>query len=356
MRQTSANRILGLLLVVSLAGGLVLSLLNPATVRVSGHGAVHSGEWMERYQAEWEDQLPLGDLALNVWTALRYVLFREGQSGLLIGDDNWLFSEEEFSYHPGRQQRIERNLAFVLEVRERLQQRGIELVIALVPAKARIYPNRLGRYRFPDYADVRYHRFRAELTEFQIAAPDLVAALLAAMPHGEVFLRSDTHWTPHGAHAAAAALAVAAEPLLEQRGSPRARFRLDAQPPLEHSGDLLNFLPLGPFADRLGPGPDRVRQFRAQQVEAAAVGLFDDVSIPVTLIGTSYSAGELWSFEAFLKSELRADVLNLAQQGRGPFAPMRDYLDGPTIEDVPPDLVIWEIPERYLASANSSAN
>ncbi len=356
MRQTSANRILGLLLLFSLAGGLLLSLLNPATVRVSGYGAVHSGEWMERYQAEYEDQLPLGDLALNVWTALRYVLFREGQSGLLIGDNNWLFSEEEFSYHPDGPQRIEANLAFVLQTRQRLQQRGIDLVIALVPAKARIYPHRLGRYRFPDYAEVRYDQFRAALLEHRIAAPDLAAALTVAMAHGEVFLRSDTHWTPHGAHAAAAALAVTADPLLEQRGSARARFRLDAQPPLEHSGDLLNFLPLGPFADRLGPEPDRVRQFRAQQVEAADIGLFDDVSIPVTLIGTSYSAGEVWNFEAFLKRELRADVLNLAQQGRGPFAPMRDYLDSPTIEDVPPDLVIWEIPERYLVSADFSAN
>jgi len=40
--------------------------------------------------------------------------------------------------------------------------------------------------------------------------------------------------------------------------------------------------------------------------------------------------------------------MNVAEEGRGPFRPMQNYLDGDTISDVPPKIVIWEIPERYV--------
>jgi alginate O-acetyltransferase complex protein AlgJ len=68
----------------------------------------------------------------------------------------------------------------------------------------------------------------------------------------------------------------------------------------------------------------------------------------VALVGTSYSQDERWGFADALKVALGADVLNVAARGEGPFAPMRAYLEGETVVDVPPELVVWEIPERYL--------
>ncbi|TVQ36626.1 MAG: alginate O-acetyltransferase [Spirochaetaceae bacterium] len=350
--KEASTPILGVLLLAALGGGLLLSLLNPATARLSGHGELRSGQWMEAYQRRYEEELPLRDTAVGIWTALRYVLLREGEPGVIIGSDNWLFSDEEFARHPDEAHRITRNLVLIQQTQQRLQQRGIDLVVALVPAKARIYPQHLGRYRFPGYADARYYDARAVLTAMGVAVPDLASALRQAGSAGDVFLRTDTHWTPHGAHAAAVAIAASARPMLELRAAPRTDFVLRREQPVMHRGDLLNFLPLGPFDDRLGPPEESVAQYRARHAGDDAVGLFDEVAIPVTLVGTSYSAGTVWNFEAFLKAELQADVLNLAQEGRGPFAPMRDYLDGRTIDDVPAKLVIWEIPERYLPLAN----
>ena len=69
----------------------------------------------------------------------------------------------------------------------------------------------------------------------------------------------------------------------------------------------------------------------------------------IALIGTSYSANPLWSFEAQLKAALGRDVLNFSEAG-----PWPDGADG----DFPREAqnaarsrakaVIWEIPLRYL--------
>ena len=70
----------------------------------------------------------------------------------------------------------------------------------------------------------------------------------------------------------------------------------------------------------------------------------------VAVVGTSYSADSRWSFTEALKISLQADVLSVAAAGEGPFAPMAEYLESDTLSELPPQLVIWEIPERYVTS------
>ena len=68
----------------------------------------------------------------------------------------------------------------------------------------------------------------------------------------------------------------------------------------------------------------------------------------MALVGTSYSANPLWNFDGFLKEELEADVLNVADERMGPFETMQKYLKDEALETNPPKLIIWEVPERYL--------
>jgi alginate O-acetyltransferase complex protein AlgJ len=108
-------------------------------------------------------------------------------------------------------------------------------------------------------------------------------------------------------------------------------------------------LPLGSFQERIGPAFDALSEQTTEVArESLGGGLFGESTIPVTLVGTSYSANPLWNFEGALKEALGADVLNVANQGEGPVVPMRDYLTGAEFRDAPPDLVIWEIPERFI--------
>ena len=82
--------------------------------------------------------------------------------------------------------------------------------------------------------------------------------------------------------------------------------------------------------------------------------LFADIPLPsVALLGTSYSANPNWNFEGSLKLALNKDLINFATEGEGPFIPMIDFLER-HLKTLPSlELVIWEIPERYLAQQHS---
>src|SRR3546814_16573348 len=88
----------------------------------------------------------------------------------------------------------------------------------------------------------------------------------------------------------------------------------------------------------------------------ASGDLFGDSATPrIALVGTSYSANPDWNFAGALKQQLGEDLTNDAHDGVGPFKPMDNYLAGPDFAQAPPHLVIWEIPERYLAISAQAA-
>ncbi len=337
----------GVFMVLFLAGGLTLTVLNPATLQLPRGKSVLNGSWATAYQARFEEALPLRAAALPVWGNLSYLLFREGRAGLLIGDDGWLFSSEEFAHPENAAAQTRANLGYVEDVRDALAARGIGLVVAVVPAKARVYEERLGRYRLPDDARRRYAALRSALLERGLTAPDLLNALLEAKTEGEVFLRTDTHWTPFGALVAARAVAAAAPPF---EGLGETLFETRSRDAQDYRGDLLNFLPLGRLS-RFGPAPDRLERVETSSEESGASDLFGAVTIPVTLVGTSYSADERWNFAGALQEALGADVLNVAAAGQGPFEPMARYLASETLRNTVPKLVVWELPERYIDKA-----
>jgi alginate O-acetyltransferase complex protein AlgJ len=220
--------------------------------------------------------------------------------------------------------------------------------VALVPAKARVYRDSLGRYRYPEALLPRYQRIHRELGELGIPAPDLAAAFRKARLHGDVFLRTDTHWTPFGANIAAEAVAHVAGPILDELHVDRGQFRRHTGDPTPYYGDLLRYIPLGPFLDSLGPEPDMVAVPETERLDEPSYGLFGDLSIPVALVGTSYSAAERWDFAGALEAALQVEVLNAARAGEGPVAPMDALLADDTLGDANVRLVIWEIPERYV--------
>jgi alginate O-acetyltransferase complex protein AlgJ len=347
-RKPRLQQLPGLALALVLAAGIALALANPAVFSNPGSGKLLDGEWTGAYARRFEEGLALRKPALTAWALLRYGLFAEGNRGVLVGRDGWLFTAEEFQSARYLEASLRIDLTAVREVRDELIGRGVRLVIALVPAKARVYPEKLGRYRLPGKPADRYEELRGQLARLGVPAPDLRGPLLRAKEKGPVFLRTDTHWTPLGAGAAAEALAETVVDFLREAGSPRARFASADGPPREYRGDLLNFLPLGRFGDRVGPRPDSLQPRVTTPLEPTGAGLFDRIAIPVVLVGTSYSAGEVWNLDGALKTALGADALNVAEQGQGALAPMRALLAGSVLEEVQADVVVWEIPERYF--------
>ena len=181
------------------------------------------------------------------------------------------------------------------------------------------------------------------LLPLSMAKVELSEVLTTTKTQGDVFVRTDTHWTPLGAKVVAKQLAETVHDRLPTLELPAATFQTSPSTTAT-PGDLLRYLPLPK-----GTGP------QAPQIQATTTtklgdggGLLGDEPVAVTLVGTSYSAIKTWNFEGALKQALGTDVLNVADEGQGPIVPMRAYLKSQTLNDSPPKLVIWEIPERFL--------
>ena len=129
---------------------------------------------------------------------------------------------------------------------------------------------------------------------------------------------------------------------------PAATYRASKKPPVKRSGDLLRYIPV---PEGEGPSPDTVQEAVYTRTDAGGGGLLGDDSLAVTLVGTSYSAvskNNVWHFDGALSKALGTEVLNAAQEGKGPIVPMREYLKSQDRKDNPPQVVVWEIPERFL--------
>lgn len=352
--------------------GIVLSLFLAALAaigvstlfRMGGPGGQDSaisridlkGASSASFQAVFDSSLVFRNAAIDAWGRFRWDLFRQGYTGVIAGADGWLFSTEEFTADLGY---VKGELRVLLkDAKNTLASKGILLVVLPVPPKALIQRDELGPHAAPAWLETRHKAFLGLLDELAIPAVDLGAAWSGT----DAFMRTDTHWSPEGARMAAQALAERIRALKAEgnpgvQGIPVTSFDID-EPSLNGErnlpGDLLSFLPVsgGWFRD-LPPG-ETVRvdtiseRLDFASGESAAASLFAVQEIPFALVGTSYSASPLWGFVNSLKIELSADVLELAQEGKGPFKPMEETLASDHLFANGVRVVIWEIPERYI--------
>ncbi|MNP00207.1 Alginate biosynthesis protein AlgX precursor [compost metagenome] len=267
---------------------------------------------------------------------------------MVIGKDGWLFTDEEFKPAPSATQLTD-NWALIRGVQQELERRGVKLVMAIIPAKSRVYPEYLGQERPATLHSGLYRDFLNRAWQSGMAAPELLETLEHAKDNGQVFLRTDTHWTPLGAEAVAQRLATT---IRDGKGLelPNLAFVTEAGKQTPHKGDLLSFLPLDPLFSDMLPEAD---QLEARQTHPADNGesadLFGDSQQPqIALVGTSYSANPQWNFAGALKQALSADLINYAKEGKGPLEPMLELLQDEGFRQKPAQLLIWEFPERYL--------
>ncbi|MEX2540301.1 MAG: hypothetical protein WD314_00775 [Trueperaceae bacterium] len=341
----------GWFMALFLTASVILSLANPALLTAPDEPLL-DGSWAAAYQSSFDRRSPLLGTATTVWGVLEYALFRQGREGVLVGSDGWLYSSEEFEF-PARAETaaaaLSSNLGAAAAVQKRLADDGVDLVVALLPAKARLYPEHLGRYRLPAGPRSLYGQALAGLRAAGLSAVDLLEPLERAKSEQPVFLRTDTHWTPYGASTAAGAVAATIAGLGRYDWLGAVHFGSDRLDPSPYRGDLAGFLPLGPFYDPLGPEDDLLARRVTERSEGPGDDLFAAVELPVALVGTSYSQDDRWNFAGSLRKALGNDVLVAAQEGEGPYRPMLDYLQGDAYRSAKPEVVIWEIPERYLS-------
>lgn len=305
-----------------------------------------SGEATRRFTKLLNQHFVLGRSFNQVERGMLWNLTGDLGPSVRAGCDDWLFLTDELEVYPGRLEsaRFRANLAAQLE--KRLAQRGIKLLLVVVPDKTRIESAHLcGINRSPRF-EKRVVNWLDALHAQGVEALDLTPALAAAP--GERYYHTDTHWNEPGARVAANAVAsrlAALEWASTSSGSSAA-----LNPVLTpRSGDLIHLAGLDGLPGFLRPKPELAQVTKVPPIAVASDDLFGDAGLPtIALIGTSYSRNS--NFVPFLEHDLGALVANLAKDG-GDFAGAATaYFGGTTFRENPPKLVVWEVPERVIES------
>lgn len=298
-------------------------------------GDVISGAAQRHYEQQFDDAFPQRDAVRQAWTAVKFAALGEVANGALLGQGGVLFTAEEFTA-PAETRPFAVELS---AARTAVEATGAQLIPVIIPDKARMMSDSLSQDRSARFRE-RYDAALNVIAQEGLSTIDLRPAL--RQPGS--YMRTDTHWSPAGAQAAAARIATHLDGQITET-SPFQTQRTGTAP---FSGDLMAFADTGVWRSYIGPSAEEIATFETNATEDAGLGLFDDVQVPAALVGTSFSARADFHFVDFLKSELGADVLSYAIEGRGPFHPMDTFLNTLTTMPTPPQLVLWEIPERYL--------
>lgn len=348
----SNSHVPAFVLLIFLVGAAVMSVVSLKDTAGSDQEAswssIISGKWAKLYEPKYNKELPHSSPSRDFWGALSFSVFKEGREGVVVGENDWLFTSEEFDYSRGAEAYAMANIEYVQGVHAQLASKDIDLVIALVPSKARIYNEHLGNLEIPYSIQGAYQRYFHEFTGRGIHVSNILSVFETLQSDMPLFLKTDTHWTPEGAAIAAAQIASDIQDITAKLDT--AAFETTYEGQQEVEGDLKKFIPLGAMEEKLGPEDEFIALAETTPVEepVSEDALFGTQGFDVVLIGTSYSADPRWNFVGALKQAMGTDVLNLAKEGQGPFKTMEEFLASQTFADQPPQLIIWEIPERYM--------
>lgn len=319
------------------------------SVEAPGIDSFVQGKITAEWEKQFEEEMLIRDQAVSLWGAVQYGLFKSGGKKVVVGQEDFLFSTEEFERHPNEPQAEDRFVALAGKINTYLKERGIKLSVVIVPAKARVYEAYLA-HPWPSSKKEVYGRVMTRLSDQGIIVPDIAGAY-ASDKDTSLYFKRDTHWTPAGAMIAARTVAE----LFNGYLTDNIEFKRTILPPETLEGDLEKYIKTGIFSPLFAPPKETFERHRIEKTGGEEdSGLFGDETIPVILVGTSYSAIDTWNFEGALKKELRADVLNLSKKGQGPLAPMADFLKHSGADKEGVKLVVWEVPERFIGVSYDS--
>lgn len=313
---------------------------------------IRSGVASDKFSKHVDMHLPARHALIATANAGRYTIFQGTGDDVRLGRDEWLFSVEEIKYEAQSEAWMGQRLDAVARVSKLLEQKGILLVIALLPDKARVHESQLSSATYPVWYANRYGAALQSLRAAGVQTLDVLDVMAPEATRKPLFYRTDTHWNQEGADLVAQAVARRVRELVPDL--PEVRFKTELAASSEtRVGDLLRLIGLSDVPDWFRPNPDVERvQTTVAAGEKAQAGLLDDVTVPVVLVGTSYSRRA--NFHGALQQHLSAEVLNMSKDGGGFATSMGGYLTGEEILNSPPQVLVWEIPERVLSQPLSA--
>ena len=289
--------------------------------------------------------------AANLERGTSWLLFRDTGPRVRRGCPDWLFMTDELQLNPHSQINADSKAQAVIDIQQRLEKRGIQLLVAVVPDKSRIANDRLCRLGRPAELAERANAWVETLRKAGVSAVNLAPTLQPLA--SAAYLRTDTHWNETGARAAAQAIAQQVQ-TMGIDATPRKSFDVNSDTAAVRPGDLvrlagIDWLPLRwqPKPEIVAPTEISVRREAAQEGSDDLADLLGDEHLPnVALIGTSFSRNS--NFLGFLQLALGAQIGSFAKDGGEFSGSANEYFSNPAFTQTPPKLLIWEIPERDL--------
>lgn len=310
----------------------------------SANWAAHlTRPWIQQAQFEW----------------LRY-----GGSKAVLAAEGWYF------YKPGLQDLVARPspaslaggtndpVTAILDFRDQLAARGIQLVLMPAPNKESIYPEHLTSaadwqpgWMAPRTRDV-IARLRAANVEiidlFRVFQEARHATGAPTNAGAALYLAQDTHWTPAGV---ALAARTAAERLRQLGWVKSGEVEYTTRPaPVQRLGDILRMLQVPALERSIAPETVACEQVvrgsggeRYQDAADAQVLVLGDSFMRIYQQDQPGSAG----FIAHLARELRQPLLSLVSDGGGSTLVRRELYGRPAFL-AQRKVVLWEFVERDL--------
>ena len=300
-------------------------------------------------EKQMDKHLPARDGIVAFANGARYLLLRGTGDDVRAGRDGWLFLTEELRYDAPTGEPLQTRVKLLADTHAALGERGVRLLVALVPDKARVHSDRLLQGEYPGYNAGRYRRALEGLRSHGVEVVDLLTPFSAAPGEdGPLYYRTDTHWNTRGAALAAEAIARTAYP--DGGCSPATRYETRVEDKARpYPGDLRRMIGLEHMPAWFPPRSDMEAPAVTTALESddsAGGGLFGDSTVPVVLAGTSFSLRG--NFHGALEQAFGCTVLNTAQDGGGFLTSATQYFKDDAFLQSTPAVVVWEVPERFL--------
>lgn len=302
------------------------------------------GKLLRKFEQSYDKGIFIRDPSVKLWASTQYLLFKEGARGVIMGESGWLYTNQEYLVPNDLQHNLGKQVDKIAAVQALLKQHDKQLILMPIPMKVDIYASHT-RYAPDPRANGLYEQFSEALQARDVRVNTLREAFVAQHQTTELFLKTDTHWSPAGAQLAAREVARQNPQLVGDQPYVSTLVEEKAV-----KGDLMNYLQFDP---RLAPDlfvPIQIPLYEttnpAQQVSED--NLFGEKAQHIALVGSSYSKIDDWNFVGFLKEALQNDLVTVAVEARGPFQAMDDFTRSDLLSNPDIQTVIWEFPLRTV--------
>jgi len=271
--------------------------------------------------------------------ALYTSAFLEANRYLIQGSDGWLYrtrSDLLTDFNSGYSYKELRQLVNILRLH------GTRLVLVYPPNRGLMSKDSTPPDQFDFEAALASYKEKIKTLQTTGAlVPDFTELIEKQEPR-DFYYKRDTHWTPHGAEAAARIVGDA----IKKTGllRPLESFRVinKAAGPIVQTRMSTAMQELCGYS--FAPESFMGYSFETENGNEQNALFSDEPQTEIVLLGTSFSAVEPFNFNGFLQRELSYPIPNYAVSGGGEDATWHNYLNNYDFAAQPPKIVVWEMP------------